>query len=312
MRYILTGLPAISLFVAAGLTTLYRIRRWLGLLVLLWVVAGISFQQNDDIGRYRPKGHNESYREPAWHAVSRLALKSGHQTTVLGYRVYVADLYSTSYDSRSQFDHYFGDHGITFDSADSMQGFDEDASFHSVSAPTVWAIYRAAAVNSDEVVELNGVMERLDYGFCASDEVGYDTVILQFRWTLLGCGTPVQLLQHQTGLLDYELYGLTYSEEGQQILFVDRWVSLNDFSVENYQMSHQLISDEWEMVAQLDVPLVHEDKLRRFWIDVSDVPPGNYRLMAILYNAQTGERVPWIDNPGYVPEMLNLGKIMLD
>ena len=75
-------------------------------------------------------------------------------------------------------------------------------------------------------------MERLDYNFCASDEVGYDTVILQYRWTLLGCGTPVQLLQQQTGQLDYELYGLSYSEEGEQILFVDRWVSLNDFTVE--------------------------------------------------------------------------------
>ena len=74
-------------------------------------------------------------------------------------------------------------------------------------------------------------------------------------------------------------------------------------------MSHQLINDDWEMVAQLDVPLVHEDKLRQFSVYVSDVPPGNYRLMAILYNAQTGERVPWIDNPGYVPEMLNLARL---
>ena len=32
------------------------------------------------------------------------------------------------------------------------------------------------------------------------------------------------------------------------------------------------------MVAQLDVPLVHEDKLRRFWIDVSDVPPRHLSL----------------------------------
>ena len=312
MRYFLTGLPLITLVVAAGLSTLYRIRKWLGLLVLLWVVAGISYQQSNGLANFVSKSQIASFRAPAWHAVSRHAIESGSPIAILGYRTKIIDLPRLTYDERSQFDHYYGDHGITFDSADSLRGFEEDASFHSVSAPTVWAIYRAATVRSDEVAELTDVMERLDYNFCASDEVGYDTVILQYRWTLLGCGTPVQLLQQQTGQLDYELYGLSYSEEGEQILFVDRWVSLNDFTVENYQMSHQLINDDWEMVAQLDVPLVHEDKLRQFSVYISDVPPGNYRLMAILYNAQTGERVPWIDNPGYVPEMLNLGEVVLE
>ena len=123
---------------------------------------------------------------------------------------------------------------------------------------------------------------------------------------------PGILASYLTDPLEYELYGLSFSAEDEQILFVDRWASRGDFDVENYQMSHQLINDDWQMVAQLDVPLVHEGKLRRFWIDVSDVPPGNYRLMAILYNAQTGERVKWIDNPGYVPEMLELGEIVLE
>ena len=119
------------------------------------------------------------------------------------------------------------------------------------------------------------------------------------------------LSQHQN-MLEYELYGLKADDSEKKVHFVDRWASRNDFAVENYQISHQLINDDWEMVAQLDAPLVHEEKLRQFWIDVSDVPPGNYRLMAVLYNAQTGERVKWIDNPGYVPEMLELGEIVLD
>ena len=82
----------------------------------------------------------------------------------------------------------------------------------------------------------------------------------------------------------YEIHGLSVDLDEQKLYFIDRWASHNDFAVE------------------------HEDKLRQFSVNVSDVPPGNYRLMAILYNAQTGERVPWIDNPGYVPEMLNLGE----
>ena len=52
MRYFLTGLPLITLVVAAGLSTLYRIRKWLGLLVLLWVVAGISYQQSYGLAQF--------------------------------------------------------------------------------------------------------------------------------------------------------------------------------------------------------------------------------------------------------------------
>ena len=175
MRYFLTGLPLITLVVAAGLSTLYRIRKWLGLLVLLWVIAGISFQQSSGLGQFLSKSQIASFRAPAWQAVSRLAVESGSPITVLSYRTDVIDLVRLTYDERSQSDYYFGDHGITFDSADSLPGFQQDASFRSISAPAVWAIYRAATVRSDEDAKLRAVMERLDYGFCAIDEVGYDT-----------------------------------------------------------------------------------------------------------------------------------------
>ena len=76
-------------------------------------------------------------------------------------------------------------------------------------------------------------------------------------------------------------------------------------------MSFQLLSLDWDNVAQLDLPLVHEGVQRRFSIDVTDVDPGDYRLVVILYNGQTGERSVWHDNPGLSPELLTLAEIVI-
>ena len=33
--------------------------------------------------------------------------------------------------------------------------------------------------------------------------------------------------------------------------------------------------------------------------------------MAIVYDSETGDRIPWQDNEGYVPEMLELDRIVI-
>ena len=48
MRLALAGWPPLLLLVSAGLYALFRLRRWLGVLLLLWAIAGISFQTSAD------------------------------------------------------------------------------------------------------------------------------------------------------------------------------------------------------------------------------------------------------------------------
>ncbi len=311
MRLTLPGLPLVLLFVATSLYALYRVRKALGLLALVWVIAGVNFQQSANMQTYLA-GRATNFQVPAWHAVSRLATKSEQQPLILGYGFNTHMLFADSQLGYAQYEFYFGNQNLELITTQGLAYFEVEARQASIAEPSIWVVYRADTVDSDRVGELTTVMESLNYDSCAVEEVAYGTVVVQFQWNTLECGKPGLLASYLTDPLGYELYGLSFSAEGEQIWFVDRWASRNDFAVENYQISHQLLNDDWQMVVQLDVPLVHEDKLRRFWIDVSDVPPGTYRLMAIIYNAQTGERVPWIDNPGYVPEMLELGEVVLD
>ncbi len=48
--------------------------------------------------------------------------------------------------------------------------------------------------------------------------------------------------------------------------------------------------------------------MRQHGMDVSDVPPGSYSLMAIVYDPETGQRQFWRDHEA---EMLGLGEIMI-
>ena len=311
MRLAMSAVPLVTLFSAAGLYAIYRKRRLLGLLPILWILAGIHFQQNTE---WRPHlaGRTTNFQVPAWQAVSRIARQSGQRPVIYGYHFRRKRLYARTNVDYSQYEHYFGTLDIKVSFNYQLKELATNARKNAVTEWSVWIIYSANRVSAGRAAELRTVMEELNYSYCGSAKASYSTVILQFKWSSLDCGLPAAIASSQTDLVAYEIHGLSVDLDEQKLYFIDRWASRNDFAVENYKISHQLINDDWEMVAQLDVPLVHEEKLRRFWIDVSEVPPGNYRLMAILYNAQSDERVKWIDNPGYVPEMLSLGEIKLD
>ena len=116
---------------------------------------------------------------------------------------------------------------------------------------------------------------------------------------------------YKNELIDYGFYKATLDSEESKIVFVDEWKARDDALLDDYQMSYQLISPDWRNVAQLDLPLVHNDTPRRFSIDVSHVSTGSYRLMAVLYNTETGERVNWKNYSSDQPDMLFLTDIEL-
>ena len=82
MRYLLVGTPIVVCFIAASLYALMRLRRWLGLLALLWLVAGIAFMQATD---WEPliRGRRWAYNHPPWHLISRWMQQSDEKLPVM-------------------------------------------------------------------------------------------------------------------------------------------------------------------------------------------------------------------------------------
>ena len=111
MRYHLPTWLIAVVVMAAGLYFLYRHRRWFGLLVLLWIVAGILFQIRNE---WRPyMGPREDVVHfPPWQVLAPMAAESEPVPKMILYSVSRILLDRINYDGRTQEQHYFSSAGL--------------------------------------------------------------------------------------------------------------------------------------------------------------------------------------------------------
>ena len=310
LRYLLGGWPLALVVIAAGLYVLYSLRKGLAVLVLLSVVAGLSFTNSDGMEFYL-QGRSWNFHMPPWHQLSRLALNSDEKAPIIAYRFSRSILDMTISTNVSQNEHYFARHGILIRQFTELESLDTYVSYHAITEPVYRLSYQTSAIDSTEVAALEAIMDGSNYEPCQVEEMGNQTVIVKYWWKALRCQDPQPLDRFATGSVNYESYGATVDENWNTLFFSDRWSLKPEFSTENDMMSFQLISEDWENVAQLDIPLVNESSPRQFSIDISNVAAGTYKFMAILYDTSTGDRQKWIGNDGYIPELQMLAEIII-
>ena len=310
MRHHIAAWPIFMLFFSAGFYGLYRTRKWTIALVLLWVVAGISFNKNADWNPYTG-GHVNIFKYTPWQLISEQAASKNWAPLVAGYRVSDLLLDWPSYVNYSQREHYFDSKGIEWKNIRDPHEFRIYMSHEALVLPEVWIVSQTSVTSTEEIIELKSTMRSLEYELCETVNIGIDTIIDKHVWNAFNCSGLAQQFNSRTDLIDYRYYGAIVDKANSKIQFSDEWSGRIGIESETFMMSYQVVSQDWENVAQLDLPLVHEGKPRRFSIDVAGVPAGSYRLMAILYDRATGERVTWIDNDGELPYMLTLAEIVI-
>ena len=313
MRYHLAGFLPLILLVSGGIYGLYRLRRWLGLLVVLWMFAGLEMQANARWWDYIVL-RSQVFTQPPTHTLSRLAAAAEPKPAIFGYPY--NDLYAPfalEYPGNiklSQREHYFGKRGIVMNATDGLEVFRDFVADSNIDSPTLWYVYPDLDKWAPRIADARNVLGELRYTHCASEAVGRDHVISHYMWESLACAFPNATVSDQNALISFKFYASSLDNDGHALFFVDGWSALGAQSVLNdFRMSYQLLNDDWENKAQVDLPFVHESTYRRFSIDLSQVPAGSYRLMAIAYNRQTGERLDWINNTGNPRNMLLLDEI---
>ena len=211
----------------------------------------------------------------------------------------------------TQKQHYFDRHELELKSFNDPLQLESFVTNNAIVQPRIWILYNWNTVITYEIGSINMSMLRLEYGLCETTPVGTSWTLLAYSWKLLECDDFEHTPKSRNGLIDHHFYTAELRDEGSKLYFADAWYALADFPPDNFALSYQLISADWDIVAQLDLPFVHEARIRRFYIDIGDVSPGAYRLMAIVYDKRTGERVDWIDNLEEIPQLLNLTEIFI-
>lgn len=311
MRYHLSGWIPLLLTIVAGLYALHGIHWLLSLLVLLWLIAGLQFQRTaswDDI----LGGQIYSYLREPIHLISREALQEEHPPLLVGYKTDSWALYwNYDSDNPSLGDLYFDRRNLELITPDALEKLEKDVRYHAIVEPYVWVFYSDRRIGEADRDQLAVVMKKLNYELCDSRAIGIGSTLHTFSWDTLNCASPQMKSRNQNEFIHYQFFGAEVNPDKDRIAFIDRWNAAEAQALTNLNMSIQLISEDWNNVAQVDLPLVNPDQLRQFTIDISRVPPGHYRLMAIVYNNQTGERSSWLNNSGDAPEILKLAELKL-
>ena len=308
MRLTTPGVAPFLLLVACICYRAYQARRWLALFVPLWALAGLAYQQSGDWTRYLSISGRYTEYIP-WHAVSREVALSNQAGDIIGYKF---DDFRLNWPAKIDFpqnEFYFAQHGLRVDPAADVAAFKSQVRIRAITAPNLWVMYRRGLVSDDEAARLESVMESANYRACASSDMGFDTVLMLYRWRALLCREPELLLSHENDLVRYEFYGAASVAEGDDLFIIDNWAPRREFDQTRFSMSHQLISDDGQNVASLDLPLESRQGLSQFSIDISSLSPGVYSLVVIVYNNETGERLEWHGNTRAVPAIQPISSI---
>lgn len=308
MRHLLPGFPIAVLFQAAGLYALYRERKLLGALVCLWVIAGLSFSSSADWKLYI-QGRIRSFELPPWHLVSRVARQSSDPARVIGYMLPEKMVTETYFVPGSLIGHWFLRQDVEFRLVGSAKWLEEHLRLYRGSRHSPWLAYQKSRTDEAELAELEATMDELGFRACQQESLPVSTEMVKYSWVALDCQPTRLSVSNQMEPLRYEFYGAESAPDGSRLFFASKWTSRNQETLDHLKISHQLISTEWRNAAQLDRQLTREGELQQFAIDLREVPPGNYRLLAIVYNRHTGETLDWQEAPGNPPSMLYLREV---
>lgn len=313
MRYHLAAFLPLVLLVAGGIYRLYRFHSFLGLLLVLWIMSGLEMQANARWWDYIVL-RSQVFTQPPTHILSRMAAGADPTPAVFGYPY--NDLYAPfalDYPGNiklTQREHYFEERGIIMNATDQLKVFRSFVADSNIASPSLWYVYPDPDKWAPRIADARLVLRELGYAHCASEPVGRGHIIARYMWRSLGCAIPAATVSDRNDLISLTFYSAALDTDSDALYFIDAWSAqgapgdLNEFNI-----SYQLLNDNGQNKAQVDLPFVHENTYRRFSIDLSRVPSGSYRLVAIAYNRLTGERLDWINNSGNPGYMLLLDEI---
>ncbi len=313
MRYLLVGVPVVVVFAAAGHYALYRLRKSLALLVLLWLAAGLYFAGSADWLAWI-QGRVISYSRPPWHLVSRWMRHSGERLTIMTFDLFdvPAGLFERpDYGLNGLRAVYFEQYGIDVIDLEPEGIGDYARPHYSGRRLSFWVLYQTSESDADTIAAIDANMTSFGYQACQTTDFPNETVLVTYRWTGLGCIAPQMTASFATSIGALEYAGVSLDSDGGELLVTGRWQPRSDFDYENYNLAFQLLDEDWRKLAQLDLGLAYEGQLRNYSVDVSAAPPGSYRLMVLVYNAVTGERYAWHGNEDWIPEMQQLAEIKI-
>ncbi len=134
------------------------------------------------------------------------------------------------------------------------------------------------------------------YESCEAVIDSADLIVQRFTNPLTSCQRAYQPIHFDNGIIIVDRFG-EYAASEDLVRVVTGWQVASEQQLDQYNISIQLLDSEWEKYWQRDWHLYN--RILK-WHELEFQPerelmPGAYRLMIILYDRYTGEKVTGID-----------------
>ncbi len=299
LRYLLVPWLLINVVIAFGIAEIPK-HAWIAhLLILAWLIAGYRFTSSGDILNYAGlMSRTENF--PPLHQYERHLRDSVASTDFLvGFDEsgVVSQVHREYYSANSISDYYLqtmlGIDGTFLHPSKKRYRLERDVREILQSHPHVLLAHDPSNVPLNYARTLAIIEEA--YVPCTSLVEEPALRIRKYTHPVMGCDREPASIQYENGarLLDR---AIEFDIDDQRIDALTWWDIPDDEMLNQYNISLQIITSDWQNIRQVDRHL-HDDLVP--WgvseLSTADLPSGDYRLMLIVYDRFTGVKLGGID-----------------
>ena len=295
-RYLLTLWVPLSIVMATGIMQVARWRIVSILLVVGWVASGLWMHETIDYPKYTG-GRGEMWLAPSVQYIApALAERATEVDKILGY-TNTLHLESRGRHGPSVSNYYFSSNGINakFIYLERNNLSLEDARLKTLMAiagqPSIWFTYQPDLPTEDYLeIAHDALLEHHD--LCETQRIEGGVTLEHYVWQGLDCNrieseTTVEFDDIRITDLDAIL-----SEDYSTLTIVGNWQVAEGFPESTYNISYQIITPDWQNVAQYDAfVLTDAERWTQVTLPVDMLEVGDYRVMIVIYHWQNGDKL---------------------
>ena len=296
MRYLLLlWFPCIILF-AYSVTSLPHSLKLTALFILIWCLSGFQFARSEQILEFagyvaQGKGYPSLQRFTAL-----LQGQTGYRDYLLGFSESLALNENREGYDWSIADYYLkaqlGIDGIFLHTSLRRYRLERDVRGILREHPHVLLAHDPSDVPPNYARVLETIQE--DYTACSALVSEPDLLVQRYVQPVMDCDHEPAPIAYDNGIKVIDR-AARYVPESEAVQILSWWEVADESLLDKYNVSVQIITPDWRNVRQEDSHLYELLPWDVIELSTEGLPPGDYRLMMILYHRDTGEKVSGVD-----------------
>ena len=296
MRYFLVLWFSFVVLFAYGLTSMPRWPAITALFLVLWGIAGCQLGRSAEILKYAGgmfEAHKAQMYPPLYEYLYHLKKKANATDYLIGFTV-------PMHNGRSPDDYYLqaqpGLDGVFLSAHHRRYRLERDVKAILDNHPYILFAYNPGdpSPNADKALE---IIHREGYIPCAVMIDKPDWRARRYVSRVMDCGHEPAPIAYDNSVKVIDRFA-RYVPGSEAVQILTWWAVADEGLLNEYNVSMQIITPDWRNVQQTDRHLYELPPWDVIELSTEGLPPGDYRLMMILYHQDSGEKVSGVDLAG--------------